>query len=100
MLEKDFIQNCETTLINLSELLEEKDKGANLDIEYSDGILNVIIEETSQTYVINRHMATQKIWYSSPFSGADYFSFDEKSQKWLNSKNKNLEEKLLLELKL
>ena len=100
MLEKDFIQNCETTLMTLSELLEQKDEAANLDIEYSDGILNVIIEETSQTYVINRHAATKKILYSSPFSGADYFSFDEASKQWLNPKNQNLEEKLFLELKL
>lgn len=98
MLEKDFLKHCETSLIELCQLIEKADKNSQLDVEYSDGILSVIIEETNQTYIINRHAASQKIWYSSPFTGANYFSFDEKSQKWLDSKSDELQQKLFLEL--
>lgn len=99
MLEKNFLSNCEQTLTKLSELIEATDKNSKLDVEYSDGILTIIVEATSQTYIINRHAASQKIWYSSPLSGADYFAFDENSAKWLDSKGEELEEKLSSELK-
>jgi iron donor protein CyaY len=99
MSEKNFLNNCEETLSKLSQKVEVADKNAKLDVEYSDGILTIIIEASSQTYVINRHSASQKIWYSSPITGANYFSFDEKSIKWLDSKGEELEEKLFSELK-
>jgi iron donor protein CyaY len=98
MTESDFLKSCEDALIKISEDVEDSDKNSKLDVEYSDGILTIIIEETSQTYVVNRHAASQKIWYSSPFSGADYFSFNESANDWLDSKGKTLREKLFGEL--
>lgn len=98
MSESNFHNSCETVLNSLAEAIENRDKNSKLDVEYSDGILTITIEATSQTYVINRHAASQKIWYSSPFTGADYFSFDEASQNWLDSKGEWLEEKLFSEL--
>jgi iron donor protein CyaY len=100
MLEKDFLKKCEEFLFFLSENLEKKDKNSLLDIDYSDGILTIKIDSTSEVYVINRHSASKKIWYSSPFSGADYFSFDDKSKQWLNGNNQELSEKLFSELYL
>jgi frataxin len=100
MQEKDFLQYCDNTLESLSERIENGDKDSKLDVEYSDGILTITIEESKKTYIINRHQATQKIWYSSPFSGADYFSYDVKSSKWLNSNVVELSEKLFSELKI
>lgn len=98
MQESTFLKHCETTLNNLCTAIENCDKNSKLDVEYSDGILTIIIEATSQTYIINRHAASQKIWYSSPFSGADYFAFDEATQSWLDSKGEKLEDKLFTEL--
>lgn len=98
MSESNFLNSCEIVLNSLAEAIESRDKNSKLDVEYSDGILTIVIESTSQTYVINRHAASQKIWYSSPFSGANYFSFDEASQNWLDSKGDKLEEKLFNEL--
>ena len=98
MLEKNFLNYCDSALEKLAAKIEAQDPRAKLDVEYSDGILTIIIEATAQSYVINRHAASQKIWYSSPITGADYFSFDEKSAKWLDSKGDELEEKLLSEL--
>lgn len=93
-----FYKLSEIFLIDLADKIEKSDTEALFDVEYSDGILTIMVERTGQEYVINRHNANQKIWYSSPLSGADYFSFDESSQKWLGSKGEELEEKLMAEL--
>jgi iron donor protein CyaY len=99
MLEKDFLKFCETALIKLSESIETADKNSKLDVEYSDGILEIVITATKQTYIINRNSGNQKIWYSSPLTGANYFSFDEKSGNWLDAKGEELAVKLFSELK-
>jgi iron donor protein CyaY len=98
MLEKDFLKFCETALINLSEAIEAADKNSKLDVEYSDGILEIVVVATKQTYIINRNSGNQKIWYSSPLTGADYFSFDAQSAKWLDDKGIELTNKLFSEL--
>lgn len=99
MLEKDFLKFCETALIKLSEAIEAADKNSKLDVEYSDGILEIVVGATRQTYIINRNSGNQKIWYSSPLTGADYFSYDEKSQSWFNAKSEEISHKLFSELK-
>ena len=98
MIESTFLSLCESSLTDLFEKIENLDKNSKLDVEYSDGILTIIVEETSQAYVINRHAASQKIWYSSPLSGANYFACEEQSGKWFDSKGQELEEKLFAEL--
>lgn len=98
MTEQDFYTLAEATLTKLADDVEKMDKNSALDIEYSDGILNIVVESTNQTYVINKHSASQKIWYSSPISGADYFSFDQNSAKWLDANNADLSTKLFTEL--
>lgn len=98
MTEKEFYVLAEEILVKLADDIEEMDKDAVLEVEYMDGILNIVIEETSQTYVINKHSASQKIWYSSPLTGANYFAYDASSQKWLDDKNEELRQTLFLEL--
>ena len=98
MLEQNFHSLCDSFLTSLADAVEAKDKNSKLDVEYSDGILTIIIEENSKTYIINRHTASQKIWYSSPLSGADYLSFDDKAKKWLDSKGEEISQKLFFEL--
>lgn len=95
----NFEDNCNKFLEDLFEELEKIDKNSELDIDYSDGILNIIVEKTKQTYVINRHSASQKIWYSSPITGADYFEFMSDKNQWLSEKGFEIKSKLLNELK-
>ncbi len=90
---------CEQFLENLAQELEIKDKQSNLEIEYSDGVLNITIVETSKMYVINRNSGNQKIWFSSPFSGTDYFAFNQQQKQWLSAKDIELSSKLTAELK-
>lgn len=99
MLEKDFLFFAEKELIKIADLIEQNDKESLFDVEYLDGILNIFVEKTNQTYVVNKHSASQKIWYSSPVTGADYFVFDEAKKQWLDDKNLELADKLFSELK-
>lgn len=99
MSESKFVKLCDDYLQSLSQDIEKADKDSLLDVDFFDGILEIKIQSNQKTYIINRHAASQKIWYSSPFSGADYFSFDEKSAKWLDSKGEELSQKVFKELK-
>jgi iron donor protein CyaY len=96
----NFYNLCENFLQNLAEKLELQDVESKLEVEYQDGILEIIIINNKKTFIINRNAGNQKIWYSSPFLGADYFSFDESSQHWLNADGKELSEKLFNELNI
>jgi len=98
MLEKDFYKLCEDALSELSDELEKRDANSKLDFDYSDGILKIVILSNKKTYVINRNSGNQKIWYSSPLTGADYFAFDENSKSWLNAKGEELAPKFFSEI--
>lgn len=98
MLEKDFYKLCEDALSNLAQELEKRDGNSKLDFDYAEGILKIVILVDKKTYVINRNSGNQKIWYSSPLTGADYFSFDEKSNSWLDAKGEELAQKFFSEI--
>jgi frataxin-like iron-binding protein CyaY len=95
----NFYKNSENFLLKLCDKIEEFDKDSIFDVDYSDGILDVLVHETGQEYIINRNSANEKIWYSSPISGADYFAFNFDKKQWLNDKNIEIEDKLFKELK-
>ncbi|KAI1311104.1 mitochondrial chaperone Frataxin [Xylaria venustula] len=46
----------------------EQDKRTDLDVEYSAGVMNLIINDVG-TYVINKQPPNRQIWLSSPSSG-------------------------------
>lgn len=94
----NFYNLSEEFLTNLCDEIEKSDTSSIFEVDYSDGILNIIIFKTDQQYVINRHNANQKIWYSSPISGADYFAYNEDKKQWLSDKGIELKEKLVKEL--
>jgi len=94
----NFYSLCENFLQNLAEKIELQDVDSILEVEYQEGILEIIINSNKKTFIINRNAGNQKIWYSSPFLGADYFSFDESSHSWLNAKSEELSKKLFNEL--
>ena len=99
MAEQNFHVLSELTLLNLADKIEQLDINSKLDVEYFDGILTISVEKSSKQYVVNKHSASQKIWYSSPLSGADYFSYDNNNLKWLNLEQEELETKLISELR-
>lgn len=93
--ESEFLNIAQNFLNDLAEQIEAADTNYDLNTEYSDGVLEIDTEGKG-VYVLNVHRPTQKIWYSSPFSGADYFSYQE--QKWLNKTAGNLFDILATEL--
>ncbi|MFT6346492.1 MAG: CyaY protein [Myxococcota bacterium] len=99
MKENDFLELSEKELISLADEIENNDEKSLFDVEYSDGILNIEIFSSQKMYVINKHSASQKIWFSSPVSGADYFAYDPAKIKWLDDKGNELRTILLNELK-
>jgi frataxin-like iron-binding protein CyaY len=99
MIEKDFIKLCEEELIGLAKRIEDNDQESLFDVEYLDGILTIFVTATNQTYVINKHSASKKIWYSSPVTRTDYFSYDSNQRKWFDDQNQELSQKLISELK-
>ena len=94
----NFANLSEQELIKLADQIEHSDKHSIFDVEYADGILNINVFKTKQTYVINKHSASEKIWFSSPISGANYFAYDQEKQKWLDDKGNELQKFLLNEL--
>ncbi len=98
MQETEFINLCDYQLNRIADLLEKKDQNAVLDIDCMDGVLDIEIIKTGQQYVVNRNSGNQKIWYSSPFTGADYFAYDDIKNAWLNDLEIDLLDKLLQEL--
>ena len=100
MLDKDFLAISEQELVSIADFIEDNDQNSIFDVEYSDGILNINVFVSSQVYVINKHSASQKIWFSSPISGANYFLYDFEQKKWLDDKKRELRDFLLNELKI
>ncbi len=98
MSKTNFSNLSESILISIADTIEHGDTHSTFDVEYADGILNINVFKTKQTYVINKHSASEKIWFSSPISGANYFVYDASKQKWLDDKGNELQEFLLNEL--
>jgi len=97
--ENEFIKAAEEKLISIFDRIDEIDKKSIFDCEYSDGILTIKSFANNKEYVINKHFASRKIWFSSPISGADYFSYAESEQKWLNDKKQELSDIFFSEIK-
>ena len=99
MNDSKFVSIAEQKLMEIADKIDEIDSQSVFECEYSDGILTIESFNNDQTYVINKHSASQKIWFSSPLSGADYFSYNIKEGKWLNAKNQELSDKFFSEIK-
>jgi iron donor protein CyaY len=98
MNDNEFITISEKKLIEIADKIDEIDSQSIFDCDYADGILTIKSFDNGETYVINKHSASQKIWFSSPISGADYFSYKMLEEKWLNDKGQDLTKKLFSEI--
>lgn len=85
-------------LEDLAELLDFADADGDLEVEYTDGVLTITLPDTKQ-YVINRHRVTEQLWWSSPLSGAKYFTLSVENT-WLDKDNNELKPLLLAELQI
>src|SRR5262245_28086510 len=98
MEKNSFESIAEHSLEELAELLELSDTKGVLEVEYSDGVLTITLPMNKQ-YVINRHRVTEKLWWSSPLSGAKYFVLDPEGN-WMDGNHHELKALLAEEIKI
>jgi CyaY protein len=55
-----------------------------VDIDLADGILTLEFDEGPKV-VVNSHSAARQIWVAANLAAA-HFSFDEKTERWFDSK--------------
>ncbi|MDA7705503.1 iron donor protein CyaY [Rickettsiales bacterium] len=85
--ETDFEIFAEKILLKIADHIEDNDEDSIFEVDYLDGILDIKIFATGQKYIINKHRASQKIWFSSPNIGAKYFSYDANLKKWIDNED-------------
>ena len=59
---------------------------AQLDVEYADGVLNVMVGSHG-TFVLNKQAPNLQIWLSSPVTGPQRYDFCVSTNSWLNSRD-------------
>jgi len=96
--ENEFSKAVEQELLKIYEELDELCEELDIEIDYSEDVI-YIENNAGGEFVINRHGPTKQIWLSSPISGAGYFSFDNRSEEWVNNDGEILREKIHNELK-
>ncbi len=92
MEESHFKDLTETTLIALSDAIENADHQSVIDCELTEGVLTITIENITphKVYVINRHVPMRQIWLSSPISGGLHFDYEEKTKRWIATTGEDL----------
>lgn len=88
MSEKDFHVLADATLDEVVDRLGVLDdcpalegKDDELDVNYSMGVMNIILGQQYGTWVINKQTPNRQLWWSSPLSGPRRYElqFDESS---------------------
>jgi len=90
----DFEKLAEEELTRIFEILEQDE---TLEVNLADGVLT--IQSPNGDYAINKHMATQQIWFSSPVSGLKYFVLQDGKFLEKKSLQLTLEEAIKIDLK-
>lgn len=77
----------DTMLEHIAERLEDDD-GVWCDVELRGGSLTIVLENRQQ-YLINKHVAMEQIWVSSPISGARHYAYDENRHAWVSTRQRD-----------
>jgi frataxin len=64
---------------------KEKDEEDIPEVNYANGVLTIYLPPHG-TYVINKQTPNQQLWWSSPISGPRRYEYDEKRERWVNSR--------------
>lgn len=66
--------------------IEEQDKNYIFEIEYSNEVLSIAIE--NKIFIINKQRPLKEIWLASPISGPHHFKFI--NERWINKKGEKI----------
>jgi len=94
--EASYHRISEETLNHFADVLEEADANGDLDVEYQDGILTLILESGKQL-LVSKHGVTKQLWLSSPVSGGLHFAWN--GSAWSLADKRILQDVLANELK-
>jgi frataxin len=94
--QSEYLHSLQHTLENISDLMDTMmDSGqlsalidqsdAEVDIEISDGVLNLHMGD-SGTFVVSRQTPSRQLWLSSPVSGPWHYTYDHVSKNWICTK--------------
>jgi frataxin-like iron-binding protein CyaY len=73
--EEEFDHHIHHTFDIIQERLEQSDcEDENVDINYIDGVLKIVIPDIG-IWILSRHSATKQLWLSSPISGPSKYNF-------------------------
>lgn len=97
MQENDFQKLAQKTLDAIADNLDGLDEAGAIELEYSNGIINITTNSNKQ-FIINKHAPSGQIWLSSPVSGGLHFSYNQSSGKWLLGDGRELKSMLENEL--
>lgn len=70
-------------LENLYNKLDQR-YGDKADVDLVDGVLKLTLD-SGQQIIINRHLASEELWMSSPISGGSHYK--PHSDEWLDTKS-------------
>ncbi len=93
-----FHERADDVLTELLEAIEAADKDGVIEADYLDGILTIELVDEGTEYIINKHSPTAQIWVSSPRSGASYYNYNEKQDKWLSNSDAEIFDVIMGEL--
>jgi CyaY protein len=79
--DKQFERLAYDELERIEEALSAVD---GVDVDLADGILNLEFDEGPKV-VVNSHSAARQIWVAANLA-ASHFSYDEKTERWFDSK--------------
>jgi len=77
------------TLESVQEVYEEEaddDPALAMDVEYADGVLNVVVGDHG-TFVLNKQAPNLQLWLSSPVSGPLRYYYSSEAVAWLNQRD-------------
>ena len=90
----NFEKVAEEELERIFEILE---KDEDLEVNLAEGVLT--IKALNGDYAINKHMATNQIWFSSPVSSLKYFVLHDGRFLEKKSLQLTLEDAITIDLK-
>ncbi len=93
----NFHEIADDTLEDIFANLDANADENEIEVDLLNGVLSIKLPDGSE-YIINKHEPSQQIWFSSPFSGANKFTYNESKQQWVNDLGEELLELLNIEL--
>ena len=82
----NFKEIADKTLNSIFDMVEDDYNHLEVDFEEE----NLKIQKNEKVFILSIHNPTSQIWLSSPLSGAHHFEMENKTKKWIDTRDKEL----------